>query len=648
MKVVLLVILLALLSTVALAQNLGSLYELSQESRDIVMKLPAAQGLNSGKFEISPLEATLAQQVSNIDQNVDGYIRATDPSNPYNLPLFGCDEGLTPSRNKVKALTDKPDYQSFQTVSTSDQDMFERQAMARLEMNNDAYQAFIEKIKKYGNFRANDIATIADLKKLYLSKKTKVNFDELDPVDQERLLAPFVKEYLGVEPDKGIITQSIIFESTAGGVGDFEKLTKKSKDELTLEQKVAIVSRMGARAMVMAGDDEAKKKVREGMGIAGDVAQVHDSLKYKKGKEAVTSIGLAQSKWLTTLGLEDAYVVGFRAAMGDEAATVAFDPKEKKFVAIGGPPSGGKVTDVFDSNGQLIKKVDSRLLKIFNDVGRGGDNSAFLNHKYAVQKIGFSDEDTSGHVFAGTTMQGEALYGAAITKKMSTKYYRLETGGGFGRSPMDEEKGIIRSRGQIYGRISQEAHTAEFNLDGSKIQTFVRNENEFLNTDLTSSATSAKQIRGIVQPGIRGSTTFNNGATKFKAEAVYDVYPSWDKTDKKVTNREIASVKTGVKHRLTDNLGAVIDSTIMVRNYSTVIANDVGITDDSGTMRMTVGTETSLRRRSDTPASIVDDERTKVRARFEKAFVKKNLTISVDFVRQGDDRQIYLQGQLKF
>lgn len=647
MRIYLLATFFCITSSTAFAQNIGNLYELSQDGRDIVMKMPASQGLRSGKFELTPVEASLAKNVAGIDKEVKDYVKATDPSNPYNLPSLGCSEGNGTPAKKVKESINRPGYETLQVKTTREQQEYERQAMARMEMEKDEYLAFVEYERRMGNFRVENVATLSALKAMYSTRNPSVNLDEMDPVDQDVALSAFLKEYLGRAPNKGAITQSIIYDATASGSGDFEKLTKKSKDELTLEQKVAIVSRMGARATVFMEDENDKKATKFGLGVAGDVAQVHDAVKYKDGKERVTSIGLAQSKWLKTLGLEDAYVVGFRATMGDEAATVAFDPKEKKFVAIGGPRDKSKMTDVFDSNGKLVKKVDARLLKVFKDVGRGNDFDTIFNHKYAVQKMGFSDATTRGHLFAGTTMQGEALYGAAVSKKYDTDYYGVEAGAGFGRSPIDEKTGVAVSRNQVYSRISQEVRTAKFDVNGVRTQAFVRNENEFLKLDTDDESDKSRQVRGLIQPGVRGETYMNKGKTKVKGEVVKSIYPSWDETDGKVENRERYAVKTGVEHQVTDNIDALIDSSIMVRNYSTAIANDVGISDTNNHMRMTIGTETSIMH-DNAPSSIREDERTKIRARFEKQFVKQNASISVDFERQGDDNRVYLQGQWKF
>lgn len=631
------------------AQDLGNLYQLSQQGRDIVLKLPVAQGLTSGKFELNSQESSLVQNVSDIDQNLSDYVKATDPSNPYNLPSLGCDEGITSARKKVKDQLDRSDYQSFQTQLVGDPTGFERNSMLRIEMNRDGYLEFVERQKRNNNFRVESIATLSDLKNMFKKKNSTIDLEKMNPAEQERVLTPFIRDYLGVAPLKGVLTQSIIFDSTVAGSGDIERLLGNSKDDLTLEQKVAIVSRMGARAMYFSQNDEAKKKVDTGMGVVGDLAQVHDSFKYKKGKETIKSIGLAQSKWLKALGLEDPYVVGFRAAMGDEAATVAFDPKEKKFAVIGAPQDKAKMTSVFDSSGKLIRNIDRRLLKIFQDVGRGGNTDTLLNNKYAVQKMGYSGETSSGHLFMGTTMDGEALYGASVNKKLSSKYYSLETGGGIGRSPLDEAQGVIQSRSQIYGRIAQEIHTKEYDLDGHKIQGFVINENEFLNTNMENSATaSSPQVRGVVQSGIKGTSELNNGATKIQAKVVYDAYPAWDMIDKKEVNREVASVNVNVKHRVSDDTKVLIDSAIMVRNYSTAIANDFGFTDEKRNIQMTIGTETVINRKPDIPASIQENENNKMRVRFQKTDVKRNLTFSIDFIRQGNDNQIYLQGEMKF
>lgn len=646
MRIYLTLTLFSLSFSSAFAQNIGSLYELSQDSRDIVMSMPASQGLKSGKFELSPLEASLAENVAGIDREVGAYVQATDPSNPYNLPSLGCSDGNGFPALKVKESISEPGYESFQVKTTQDQQEYERLAMARMAMDKDEYLAFVDNERRMGNFRVENVATLSALKAMYASKNPTVKLDEMDPVDQDLALSTFLKEYLGKAPEKGAITQSIIYDATSSGSGDFDKLTKKSKDELTLEQKVAIVSRMGARATVLLKEEEDKKAAKFGLGVAGDAAQVHDAIKYKDGKDRITTIGLAQSKWLTTLGLEDAYVVGFRATMGDEAATVAFDPKEKKFVAIGGPRDRSKVTNVFDSNGKLISKVDDRLLKVFKDVGRGNDFDTFFNHNYAVQKIGFSDATTSGHLFAGTTMQGEALYGAAVTKKYNFDYYGVESGAGFGRSPFDEKKGVTVSRNQVYARLSQEVRTSQFDVNGVKTKAFVRNENEFLKLDTSDESNKSQQVRGLIQPGVRGET-YINGKTKVTGEVVKSIYPSWDEIDVKAENRELYSVKTGVEHPVNGDINALIDSSIMVRNYSTVIANDVGITDTRNNMRMTIGTETAFMR-DNAPSSVREDERTKIRARLEKQFTKQNATLSVDFERQGDDNRVYLQGQWKF
>ncbi len=634
-------------SSLVYAQDIGNLYELSQNGRDIVMKMPASQGLRSGKFELTPQEASLAQNIAGIDKEVYAYVQGSDPSNPYNFSFFDCVEGDNTSAKKLKESIDKPGYETLQVKTTFDQLEFEREAMARIEMEKDEYLAFVEYQRRMGNFRVENVATLSALKAMYRSKNPKVNFNEMDPFDQDVALSAFLKDYLGAAPMKGAITQSIIYDSTASGTGDFEKLFKKSKDELTLEQKVAIVSRMGARATILLKEEEDKKAAEFGLGVAGDVAQVHDIIKYKDGKERVVSIGLAQSKWLKTLGLEDVYVVGFRATMGDEAATVAFDPKEKKFVSIGGPRDRSKMTDVFDSSGKLVNNVDARLLKIFNDVGRGNDFDTIFNHKYAVQKMGFSNETTRGHLFAGTTMQGEALYGAAMSKKYNTDYYRIEGGAGFGRSPIDEKNGVAISRNQIYSRISQEARTAKFDMNGVKTRAFVRNENEFLKLDVDDESDKSKQVRGLIQPGVQGETYMNEGKTKVKGEVVKSIYPSWDEIDKKLENRERYKVNTGVEHKMTDNIDALIDSSIMVRNYSTVIANDIGVSDKRNQMRMTIGTETS-RMNDNVPNGMSEDEGTKIRARLEKSFAKKNASISVDFQREGGDNKVYLQGQWKF
>ena len=50
MRIYLLATFFCITSSTAFAQNIGNLYELSQDGRDIDMKMPASQGLRSGKF----------------------------------------------------------------------------------------------------------------------------------------------------------------------------------------------------------------------------------------------------------------------------------------------------------------------------------------------------------------------------------------------------------------------------------------------------------------------------------------------------------------------------------------------------------------------------------------------------------------------
>ena len=107
-----------LATTSAFAQNIGSLYELAQQNRDIAMKMPSSKGLSSGKFELTPQEASLAKNVAGIDQEVKAYVQATDPSNPYNLPSLGCSEGNSAPAKKVKDSINVPGYESFQVKTT--------------------------------------------------------------------------------------------------------------------------------------------------------------------------------------------------------------------------------------------------------------------------------------------------------------------------------------------------------------------------------------------------------------------------------------------------------------------------------------------------------------------------------------------------
>lgn len=635
----------------AQAQNLGNLYQLSEDGREIVMKLPVAKGLKNGKFELSPEEATLAKNVSGIDQHVNEFIQSGKKKDPYDdLPSLDCQTDF--GRNLKAAVSkkvSKRDYQSYYTVTSYEEDVLttEDRAYARLESTRNGYTDFVQRERRKGNFRVENVATLEDLNKVYKTNNPDVDIDNMIPMDQEIAYNRFLREYLGVTPPRGVITEELLFNSSQTSSEDWKKIANKSKDQLTLEQKVSLVTRMGAKALLVVEDEKTKNEAIKGMGIASDLAQVHDAFKYKKRPEAIRAVGLAQSKWLKALGLEDPYVVGFRAAMGDESATVAFDPKTQKFVAIGGPRGKGKLKDVFDSEGRLLKKINPDLLKIFQDVGRG-NNGTYLNHKYIVQKMGFESGDMSGHIFVGTTTKGEKLYGAALTKNYNSKHLDVESGAGYGRTPTDKKNDVNVSYKQVYARLAEEVKTSTYDIHGAKIQASIRNENEWLKKDINDESGKSTEVRGLIQPKVKAVREFNDGATKVKGEVTKSIYPSWDQTDVKVVNKERYAVKSGFEQQVTSTLSATVDNAVMFKDYSTVIVNDIGLADDKKHLRMSVGTETALTTDPNAPESIRQDERTKIKARLEKGFVKQNLVITVDLSRQGDDKQIYLQGEMKF
>lgn len=573
---------------------------------------------------------------------------------------------------KLAKRVDNRDFQIEAVVYTNDK-KYEQNALGRFM--TDDYMNYMGQEYAKGNTKAYDIYSVATLTAKYKASNPGNNLDSLNIKDREAVLNSYAESYLGAKIPAGILMKEMAYQSMVNNSKDWKKTLNDSKDRLTSEQKIQLVSKLGGTMGDLynydrrdAGKDEYGKFV--------NTEQLLDSIKSGNPGGICRDIALAQTQFLKELGFKNNYVVGYKTATGRHATVISTDPVSGKIIKFNydetteakkdsgtealvqdtSMPDHGLAYRIYDTNGKPVTKVSSELAMMLKSSAGGDVDRDFNQRNYSLTKVGFNSAYVDGNLFTGKTSNGDRLYGVSLYKNAAPSEY-VRFGVGASLSKVEKETSMIKlDQENLFLRANLELTSPGLKLGGTESRLFGGADSSMMISNTKEQFASGRKVNAKNEidadvdfyAGAQSTYTSPSEKTVIDTKIYANFYPDWNhvaRGDRTIAALDSVVVKSGVSHAISDDTRMLVDTAVVMRNYGTNIVAKASLEDDKNGMRYIAGASAPITK--DMPSFLPGGEK---RAFVGVEKVSKRYTFAVEYERNIDSRSnaVMIKGQIKF
>lgn len=432
------------------ADNTNDLYDLSNQTMDIVTKMKEFP--SDGHFQLTPNEADLVMNLAKNDYMIGEHLASKNEKKPAS----DCPEENAPDPKLNKAYNER----SFRVSAIS---VFSLSDFAASERKIYADSA-------YSNFMTSKGYTVsAPAKYSWSSLMSRfTDYDKnADAGTNAKKLAELIKSETGLEVPSGALASEFIYRDLLARPNDWNTTLTKSKDSLSFDEKVYLVAKLG-------GNFGSDYNYSRAAGSSSGIVPIEVMLKNFSTAESggiCRDVSLAQTQMLKALGVDQAYSVTYSYDRGGHATVLAVDPNNKnriikfnygelytddgkKGTAVldqnNSLPNVGMQYRVYDDEGKPLAAIPSEIGQILKEVTNQPRQPGDSVRSYALNKVFFENEQVSGSLFTGKTSTGEVINGLALNKSMNSEGLHAEFGGALYVANADKKYYDMNEHG-LYG-----------------------------------------------------------------------------------------------------------------------------------------------------------------------------------------------------
>lgn len=225
---------LSLLTSPLMAQDIGKLFVLSEDVRDVVLKMPETQDLQSGKYLLTQREADLVKNLSAMDESMNSFL-----NNEQKIDCY------TQQGTAAKILNNRIPYRDFNLyfTMTGSTNRLNSNSLGVLTTND--YESYLFDRMSAGYSGASSFYTFSQLEQAFKNAYPNVNYDSLGFSEKENYLSNYLSQLYGTKPPAGALVQVLAYNSMVSDGSNWKKYLGEAKGLLTTDQKVTLVSEFG-------------------------------------------------------------------------------------------------------------------------------------------------------------------------------------------------------------------------------------------------------------------------------------------------------------------------------------------------------------------------------------------------------------------
>ena len=648
--------------------SLLKMYILSENIRDIVLKSPYGHPMPNREFHLTTMQSDQMKALVLMDDSMRTHLEAVKGKKDCNKTGVQLDKE-TEENARLEKRVDNRNFQIGATIFTSDT-KYEQNALGRFM--DDDYLNYMGQLSTKGNKKSEDIYSVETLIEQFKKSNPKVKLESLSFQEKEKILSEYAEKYLGEKLPSGLLMKEMAYQDLINNSSSWKETLAVAKNKLSTDQKIQLVSKLGGSFSNVYNDDRAKKSDGEVVNLE----QLLNSVKTGDPGGICRDVALAQTQMLKELGFINNYVVAFKTLEGSHATTITMDPATGKVIKFNydetyeskkgsgtevltqdtSIPDHGLGFRIYDTNGKPVTQVPSELSQMMRESTGADVAQNFTPRNYSLTNANFKTAYVDGSLFIGKTSMGENVYGFSLYKNVAVNKY-LSLGGGAAASKLEGNRSFVKMEQQnLYLRANAELLSPTLKLGPVSSKAFAGGSGEGLisnnkETNLidgkVSEAKNELDGNASAYVGVKNTYKTPDEKTSIESKIYSNFYPDWTNvaTENKHTGvLDSFVVKTGVTHEFSDETRALLDTTVILKNYGTSIVAKAAFEDDKNNIRYNAGFATPLSK--DMPSFLPGGE-TRAFAGIEKGNEKMMFTLMYERNFDSDSNNFLIKGEVK-
>lgn len=604
MRSLLITMILFFMTALQAEDGIGKLYHFSEDVRNVVHESsPIPED-----FVLDEEQTDKAVAYMELDQELGDYAFSETLITPKDTDQ-PCDKTSSSDSSK-KALAKKIEERKYNIYFTMTFNDAKAVGLAEGFMGKDNYSTFILQQSQAGNFKANQIQNLNQLKNKFKSENPDITLSALSFKEREEKLRDFAKSHTGVEIPKGMLLSELVISHAISNPNDWKTGMSQAKDDLSFEQKILVASHLGGKFSDRYNYDRAGGK---GTGVV-TIEEMLESVRSGKPGGICRDVSMAQSAILKELGVpkDKIYQLGYNTIGGGHAVVAIQDPNNPKNIvklnygyvsesdgAVGSSaliqntslPDFGMRNRVYDADGVPVASLPTEIGEVLYDVTEGNKGKIVPPSRHNLMKVNVDTPFGKGKVFTGETSSGDKVVGVALQKNFSTKRTDNEVAvaaisreGDRSFATLSQEALYLRAKTTFKGpRYDSENFSISSRAGVETEALLMKNK---LNYSFGSQEESNVDVN--IKPFIGASSTWSSDdkKTKLTADAEIEGYVVNDNIQTTLNEGTTlafnkATFRTGIERKVTPQMKVVGETGVVLRQIGNSASFSGGIIKES-------------------------------------------------------------------
>lgn len=453
-------------SPIFAADDIASLYSLSENVRNIVVKTDEFKEARSPELRKTQNGVDQIVALSSLDKEIEIYANSED---------VNCEENKKLEKEKLQREIENRDFVIYFSGMYSDN--AEERSLSEFRVEN--YRSFM-----LGQYNEAKITSnyLFDFKNLEKEASKNSDYSKLSLDEKVKRLKEFSLTKYKIDVPTDLLTEEALRLELIRNPNDWKKNLSLVKENLDFDQKMRVAARMGSVFLNNYNYDRANSSG----GTKVSVEEMLEAARTNSPGGICRDVAYAQGQFLKELGVKEnnIFIIGYDSSAGGHAVLAVQDPNNKDRIVklnygemtkedqLKGSsalkqdtqlPDVGMNFRVYNVDSKPIANIPTEIGQILKDVTNA--KSPMISTKpYILNRLGAQTPYGNASIFTGTTSSGDKVVGASIDKTfLAGDSGALTLAGAYVTREVDSPVVEINQK-VMFARMRAELYSPEFNV----------------------------------------------------------------------------------------------------------------------------------------------------------------------------------------